>query len=1129
MVRALIPHPLRSVCLLLLISVFGSQVAVGEATYEMLKNFSVPGRAPFGGLVADNEGNLYGTTEEGGNGSNGTFFKLSADGSLTTLHHFAPAAQRSRLCLGSDGWFYGTTQGYSGFTGTMYRISKAGSFERLHDFATGGGLYPAGELLETEPGVFYGLALAGGANGEGTVFKYVAGTGVSVLCDLPAGVGNPHGGLIRGNDGKLYGAIGRSIFRVSLGGEFEIVYSFPYYPASVNKDPLGKDVRGPLLLASDGNIYGVTESGGANNGGTVFQLSPNGDVTVFHHFEEHLFPNGGLVEGADGWIYGITSHTTTFFRISKLGTYEFIRRFNVWDPYAGLTRSGDAFYGVSYRGGIDRAGSLFKYTEANGFEIVHEFGTGDGHGAASLLRPGSDGKLYGALDLGGALGKGAILRVTPGEGAEFWHGFAEIPQVFSEGFDTTHRTGVTEAADGAFYCFNDFTYNGERSTISKISKDGVETLVRTFESGSETRITSPFIRGADGRLYTSVWNNNAPATISRLENSGQLTPIHEFPELTHREAIPITSGSDGALYGLVPPGSLGGFGSIFRLALDGTFSTLHEFTAAEGRPYAFALSEGPDGAFYGFAYDLFSTKSFYKITPDGQFTVIRSYENQVTNMGSLTLAGDGNFYGPQGSALVRVNPSGRIRPIRQLEYALPTGVTLGSDGNLYGVAQGTIPGGHLFRIVLTPSAPEPQDDHAFARKLEAVVIPVLDNDSDPDDQLLTLVSVTQGKLGKVEIVDGAIRYTAGANFSTQDSFTYTVSDGHGGEATATMVVTQPFITEAGHFVTTVVDQAGRLAGTMKIQVNRLGRVTGSISLGGIASKIKGTLGVDGKVELSIDRPRHPKLTVKLALDVDNSPAQLTAEISEGSEPALVYQTLPVSAHVTSLPDSFTSSRMTLRLSAPEGDGLPAGYGWAVVRVKRSGAVQMSGKLGDGSAFSLGTMLQRRGEALLCLPFRKGKGELFGSLDFNHAGIESNGTLKWRKAASVGGTFPDGFETDVTAYLSPYEKPARGKQVLTYAEGILDAEFIGGGIGPVVASLLVSPNDSTTQLPPVLPPYDLNVRLSVDRETGRFTGSLGFSGSASRTQFSGMFDQTTQRGVGNFVNGAISGAVNLTPR
>jgi uncharacterized repeat protein (TIGR03803 family) len=140
------------------------------------------GYYPYGGLVQAADGNFYGTTTNGGNPAapNGTIFRITPSGTLTTLHEFCsqPGCPDGSLPLdtlvqASDGNFYGTTANDGGGAGTVFKITPSGTFTTLAIFEGANGLGPEAGLVQASDGNFYGTASGGGAYDYGTIFRLV--------------------------------------------------------------------------------------------------------------------------------------------------------------------------------------------------------------------------------------------------------------------------------------------------------------------------------------------------------------------------------------------------------------------------------------------------------------------------------------------------------------------------------------------------------------------------------------------------------------------------------------------------------------------------------------------------------------------------------------------------------------------------------------------------------------------------------------------------------------------------------------------------------------------------------------------------------------------------------------------
>jgi uncharacterized repeat protein (TIGR03803 family) len=183
------------------------------------------GLCPYGGLVSDSQGNLYGTTYRGGAAGYGTVFEVAPDGKETVLHSFGGGIDGSLPAAGllrdRAGNLYGTTTGGgTGGYGTVFRVAKTGTERVLHSFTGADGFYPIASLIEDPAGNLIGTTEFGGSHGEGTVFR-VAKTGtVKVLYSFTGGPdgGSPTAALVLDTQGNLYGTTSGGGNSNCLGG-----------------------------------------------------------------------------------------------------------------------------------------------------------------------------------------------------------------------------------------------------------------------------------------------------------------------------------------------------------------------------------------------------------------------------------------------------------------------------------------------------------------------------------------------------------------------------------------------------------------------------------------------------------------------------------------------------------------------------------------------------------------------------------------------------------------------------------------------------------------------------------------------------------------------------------------------
>jgi uncharacterized repeat protein (TIGR03803 family) len=280
------------------------------------------------------DGDLYGTTEEGGayySGDipgRGTIFKINPNtGAFTTLHSFNESdggQPMGNLIQGTDGNIYGTaSEGGANIYGTVFKINPTTHIlTTLHSFEddlTEGG-NPNGGLVQYTNGDLYGTTFGGGAYGFGTVFK-ISPTGTYLLktlysfCRFSCTDGSyPRAGLVLANDGNFYGTTTHggknsygTIFQMVPGGMLRTLESF--CPAPYTCDD-GKDAYAPLVQDTNGIIYGTTQQGGTDDGGTVFSLVQSPPL---HPFVE-IQPSSGKV-GATVGILGsdFSPHITVSF------------------------------------------------------------------------------------------------------------------------------------------------------------------------------------------------------------------------------------------------------------------------------------------------------------------------------------------------------------------------------------------------------------------------------------------------------------------------------------------------------------------------------------------------------------------------------------------------------------------------------------------------------------------------------------------------------------------------------------------------------------------------------------------------------------------------------------------------
>ena len=308
-----------------------------------LYNFGSPnGVSPYGALVQAANGDFYGTTLYGGAHGYGTVFKITPSGALTTLYSFCSQIgctdggyPYAGLVQGANGDFYGTTtmggEGTDGEItgiGTIFKITPSGSFSTLYNFCSQSGCtdgqVPYAGLVQAANGNLYGTTEYGGANGSGTVFEITPGGTLTTLYSFCPVSGCPDGaipwaGLVQANNGDFYGTTYQAganglgtVFRITPGGVLTTIYSFCSEISCAD----GAEPEAALVAATNGDFYGTTAHGGSapqNGLGTAFKITPGGTLTTLYTFRlqddrclHGCYP-AGLVQDTNGDLYGTTT------------------------------------------------------------------------------------------------------------------------------------------------------------------------------------------------------------------------------------------------------------------------------------------------------------------------------------------------------------------------------------------------------------------------------------------------------------------------------------------------------------------------------------------------------------------------------------------------------------------------------------------------------------------------------------------------------------------------------------------------------------------------------------------------------------------------------------------------------
>jgi uncharacterized repeat protein (TIGR03803 family) len=326
-------------------------------------------------------------------------------------------------------------------------------------------------------------------------------------------------------------------------------------------------------------------------------------------------------------------------------TYEVVHGFrSTGKPMSGLVQVGNDLYGTTYYGGTSGVGMIFKLDPQGNLTTLHSFGYADGAFPTAGLIYATDGYFYGTTTAGGLNNLGVVFRMDATGHATALHSF--------DGTDgSTPNASLIQAGDGDFY--------------------------GTTSAG-----------GGTGHI----------GTVFRMNSSGELSVLHRFS--TTDGFYPYASlvqGTDGNFYGTTAGGGDYGLGTAFKIDTAGDLTTLHHFKGIyDGAdPYA-ALIQASDGNFYGTTRGGATGCTIYRMTPQGDVTVLYHFQlnDGLDPYAPLVQASDGNLYGVTGigtiaSSIFRLELSGTFTQLYRFDYTdanLYGGLIQANDGDLYGTA-----------------------------------------------------------------------------------------------------------------------------------------------------------------------------------------------------------------------------------------------------------------------------------------------------------------------------------------------------------------------------------------------------------------------------------------------------------
>ncbi|MCB9173290.1 MAG: T9SS type A sorting domain-containing protein [Flavobacteriales bacterium] len=515
------------------------------------------GAIPFGNYIEVNNGLIYGITLYGGLNLFGVIYQYDyINNTYTKKIDFNSTISNynniGSLTLLRNGKILGiNSSGGNNNLGVLYDYDYVtNNITKKLDFnGVSNGSNPCGTILETTNGSFFGMTTEGGVNNTGILYEFDTITNsLTKIIDFQDSIGtNPFGSLHQSANGKIYGITQGGGIVNGVVFEFDTISQIPVKKINLNWAEDGSIPQQHLLKANDGNMYGVTASGGTYNLGTLFRINlTNGVYTKLHDFgdiSQERTPLSGLIQATNGKIYGTTSY-----------------------------------------GGITEGGVIFEYDIIQNSYIKKVEIDRNNHGnfSQSTLLEASDGNIYGCASAGGIYNAGTLFQYNPftntlTKKVDFKsdsigdYPFGCLIELNNKLFGITNSGGIN--TDGVL-----FEYDINAEILTK--KGDFNWLTTGTPSGA-------LVKAVNGKLY-------GIASSGGLNGYGT---IYEFDTLTNNISIKfdfddINSGkypigslilSGNKLYGMTTKGGLYGFGVIFEFdPTNSNFINKHNFNAYNG-------------------------------------------------------------------------------------------------------------------------------------------------------------------------------------------------------------------------------------------------------------------------------------------------------------------------------------------------------------------------------------------------------------------------------------------------------------------------------------------------------------------------------------------------------------------
>lgn len=682
-------------------------------------------------FTCHSQSELWGMTSDGGEYGAGTIFKTDSLGNNYTIQHSfykieGAGWDATSLVEGSNGNLFGFCQGF------LYEYNYgANSYQKRCNLTdTINGLLHDFPMVQAPNGKLYGVSSSGGLYSSGVIFEYdVSSHNYTKLFDFSSSSGaSPSGSLLLANDGNFYGT-------TIAGGLYNkgVLYQFnPNTNVFIKKIDLsttisGFNPAGTLVQASDGNLYGVTNSGGSNNFGTIYQYNLiTNSISIKFSFSSTSGKtvSWGLTVANDGKLYGVSmygglNNYGTLFQydinldlFTKKIDFDNINSGSL--HYGNLLQAPDGYlYGLSCEGGMNNYGIMYKYdfTTNNLIKLLDFDAQLHGKNPTRSLMLASNGKIYGICKIGGVTGYGTLFEFDI-VSTSFVKKFEFSSGVMGKG---PEGSALIKALDGKLY--GTTTYGGIHEKGIIFQFDPLTQTVNKkydFEQSTGALPYGPMTLASDGKFYgmTTGGGLNGAGVIYQYDPSTNIyVKKFDFNSTLHGNLTTgnLLSASDGNLYGMTEYGGVNNQGVLFQYnPITNVFTKKIDFSGNVTGGYPFgSLIQASDGDLYGMAHggSVNSYGVIFKFNiSSNSYTGVHQFYNLNDGgypFGSLLQASDGNLYGMTAAGgtysvgtLFQYNLSSNVYT-KKIDFDnlsngnRPYGALMEtSNGNLYGVTAG---------------------------------------------------------------------------------------------------------------------------------------------------------------------------------------------------------------------------------------------------------------------------------------------------------------------------------------------------------------------------------------------------------------------------------------------------------